>query len=107
MESFLSLLNSVDISNHSELETIAVGTGQQNRDCDALFQSGTTTSGVQTIAVRGNSLEVYCQMNTHGHNWIVSSECTIAVYWKSLMQLFLKLYYLKFKCEFFNLRGRK
>ena len=80
MESFLSLLNSVDISNHSELETIAVGTGQQNRDCDALFQSGTTTSGVQTIAVRGNSLEVYCQMNTHGHNWIVSSECTVAVY---------------------------
>jgi len=44
-----------------------------NRDCDALFRSGTTTSGVQTIMVRGTSLQVYCLMNFMGHNWIVST----------------------------------
>jgi len=47
--------------------------GSQNRDCDALFRAGTTTSGAQTIMIRGTSLQVYCQMNFNGYNWIVST----------------------------------
>ena len=42
-------------------------------NCNVVFDNGYTTSGIYTINVGGKATQVYCDMETDGGGWIVSS----------------------------------
>ena len=46
---------------------------RQLRDCDLLYDQGNTTSGVMMLSLMGRMVEVYCDMNGIGNNWLVST----------------------------------
>ena len=44
---------------------------QKMASCDAAFERGGRTSGVYTLNVRGIDLQVYCEIQSQGNNWVV------------------------------------
>jgi len=45
---------------------------QVARDCADILASGQHNSGVYTVRVNGNNLEVFCDMTTEGGGWLVT-----------------------------------
>ena len=43
------------------------------RYCDRYFSQGVRRSGIYTVNAMGRQIEVYCEFQLDGHNWIVSS----------------------------------
>jgi len=43
------------------------------RYCDRYFSQGVRRSGIYAINVMGKQIEIYCEFQSDGHNWIVSS----------------------------------
>jgi len=45
---------------------------RQNANCDALFINGERMSGIHMINIRGSNIEVFCDFQFEGHNWVVN-----------------------------------
>ena len=51
-----------------------VAVNRMNRDCDGIYNSGSRVNGMYTINVQNTDIRVYCEFQSAGYNWIVSSK---------------------------------
>ena len=45
------------------------------RNCDDVPQAGVQADGVYEVFIAGNFVQVYCEFNREGNNWLVSAKC--------------------------------